>query len=242
MCFSLEIEKNIDQIVKNRNISSSYNVFENSQEILDSTGSYYKSVDEIKIPESDGRVYPKWWANVIIMENQKEVIKRMRYLLLPGFCQSKKFGKINPYTKKFNENKNTYNARLDKLEERMSWKGLFRRRHGVVPIRSFFEWVTHSGEKRQIRFFPEKNDIIYLACLWDTWFSQDGNMSLNSFAVITDNPNPEVLEMGHDRTPVALSEDVISNWLNMENQDNRNQVYEILNERAKVKYQYNFVY
>jgi len=64
-------------------------------------------------------------------------------------------------------------------------------------------------------------------CLYDNWFSEDKKKIIQSFAIITDDPRPEVLELGHDRTPISLDESKIDQWLNPQNHD-ANLIYNLL--------------
>ncbi len=43
--------------------------------------------------------------------------------------------------------------------------------------------------------------------------NEEGSVSLNSFALVTDDPNPEVSAAGHDRTPIVLKPSHMNSWL-----------------------------
>ena len=54
-----------------------------------------------------------------------------------------------------------------------------------------------------------------VACLWSRW-TKPGEKDLLSFAIITDDPPPEIAEAGHDRCPIPIKPENIDAWLNPE--------------------------
>lgn len=56
---------------------------------------------------------------------------------------------------------------------------------------------------------------MYVACLWSHWKDPRGiEPDLLSFAAITDEPEPEVAAVGHDRTVVNIRPEHVDAWLN----------------------------
>ena len=64
---------------------------------------------------------------------------------------------------------NGFNARIDSLKVRDTWKSIFMRNHGLTPFVRFFEWVERDRKKRLISFKPESFDLMWAPCLWDEW-------------------------------------------------------------------------
>ena len=76
--------------------------------------------------------------------------------------------------------------------------------------------------------------------LFDSWVSKDGSLRFESFALITVEPPPEVLEQGHDRSPLFLDKDFVDEWLKLpEKKDHRN-VLDVLSKRQKVTYGHSY--
>jgi hypothetical protein len=75
------------------------------------------------------RIYPKYFAPVVIEEHGHRKTVPMRYRILP----SNGFEIPDVYT--------VYNARRDSLSSARNWKPLFGKKHAVFPFRKFFEWV-----------------------------------------------------------------------------------------------------
>lgn len=160
----------------------------------------------------DHRIYPGQHVPVMVWEDGRRVVKPMRYHCRPA-------GKPAFFDQKY---PGLYNARRDNLQG--FWKGQFGHTHGVVLVRRFYENVArHQAEGRELApgevaqnvvlaFEPTPPQDLLLACLWSRWQGPDGE-SLLSFAVITDEPPPEVAATGHDRCPIPIQPANIDAWL-----------------------------
>lgn len=160
----------------------------------------------------DGRIFPFWYAPIVVEEDGQRFIRPARYHLRmngkPAFTDQKYPG--------------LYNCRRDNLER--YWKALFGQQHAIVLITSFYENVArHDYEKRALRkgekeenvilhFNPNNGGMMMLACLWDRW-QKAGETDLYSFAAITDEPPPEVAATGHNRCIIPLKQSNIREWL-----------------------------
>lgn len=166
-----------------------------------------------KLEERDSRIWPAWYAPVMVMEEGRLVVRAMRYQCRPA-------GKPSWYDQKFS---GTYNARRDNL--RKFWAGQFGVTHGVMVVTSFFEHVKrHNLERRALgagereenvvlHFKPKPQHDMLVACLWSAW-SGPGEPDLLSFSAITDEPPPEVAAAGHDRCIVPIRPENLQAWLN----------------------------
>ena len=150
----------------------------------------------------DSRIFPGVYAPVILMEGGQRVIKPMRYFCrLPGWTEA--------VERKF---PGTYNARRDSLEK--SWKGLFGTQHALLVADVFYENVEGpNGENQVLAFTPRTGEPMLIACLWNRSPGYIGAPDLWSFAAITDDPEPEVAEVGHDRTIINIKPEHIDAWL-----------------------------
>ena len=153
--------------------------------------------------ERDARVYPGWYVPVIVMEDGERVLKPMRYQCRPA-------GKPAFFDAKY---PGTYNARRDSLSS--FWKGQFGVSHGVMVADAFFEVVERDGAKMVLEFRPQGHGDMLVACLWSRWEAPaaSGEPPLLSFAVITDEPPPEIAATGHDRCVIPIKEAHLDAWL-----------------------------
>jgi putative SOS response-associated peptidase YedK len=189
-----------------------------------------------EVIESDWRIYPGNYAPLMVRENGELIVKPMRFRCRPA-------GKPADYDTKY---PGTYNARRDSLEG--FWKGHFGRHHGVLIVTSFFENVKRHrlegralqpGEKEQstvIEFQPKTGQEMLLACIWSHW-TKDGEPDLDSFALITDEPPPEVAAAGHDRCPIPLKRENVEAWLNP-NPADLQASYALLDDRERPYYEH----
>lgn len=155
------------------------------------------------LASDDDRVFPGMYAPVMVWENGQRVVKPMRYQCRP--C-----GKPAFYDRKF---PGTYNARRDNLEG--FWAGQFGVSHGLMVATRFYENVEGpDGKNRVLEFTPRDGEPMLVACLWSRWTDPKGvEPDLLSFAAITDEPEPEVAEAGHDRTIINIKPEHIDAWL-----------------------------
>ena len=159
---------------------------------------------KINSPHATGdyRIYPYYFAPVIIQNGGHREIVPMRYRILP------RTGVEVP------SQYNVFNARRDSLTTARNWKPLFGKKHAIFPFIRFFEWVERDGKKVELSFSPDYESM-WAACLYEEY--QHPVLGLiRSFAMVTDEPPPEIAQAGHDRCPVFLREDLIGDWLNPE--------------------------
>lgn len=173
---------------------------------------------------ADSRIYPGYYAPVMVMENGRKVIKPMRY-------QYRLEGKPATYDTKY---PGTYNARRDNLEG--FWRDQFGCSHGIMAITAFYEHVERRGadgqsEKTILEFKPRPLQVMLVACLWSRW-SAPGEPALLSFAAITDEPPEEVAAAGHDRCVIPIKPENVDAWLSPE-QYTMQDFYDILDDRER---------
>ncbi|CAB3975413.1 hypothetical protein BCO9919_06787 [Burkholderia cenocepacia] len=149
-----------------------------------------RGLDDLRrqdLQERDSRIFPGWYAPVLIELDGKRLVVPMRYRCrLPGWSdvdERKKPG--------------TYNSRVDSLST--AWRQVFGFTHGLVLVDAFFENVQLDGQNVVLRFDPTPPQPMQVACLW-TRTEIPGADALWSFAAITDDPPPEVAAAGHDRS------------------------------------------
>ncbi|NRF71319.1 SOS response-associated peptidase family protein [Aquincola sp. S2] len=186
--------------------------------------------------DDDCRIYPGYYAPVLVVENGRRVVKPMRYQCRPA-------GKPAFYDTKY---PGTYNARRDNLQG--FWKGIFGYSHGITVVNAFYENVNlhrvqgrelAEGEEVQnavLEFRPRPTQDMLVACLWSRSILP-GEPELLSFAAITDEPPPEVSAAGHDRCIIPLRPENIDAWLNPDPR-RLGDLYAILDDRERPYYEH----
>ncbi|MGN6518777.1 MAG: SOS response-associated peptidase family protein [Dokdonella sp.] len=195
--------------------------------------------DELRRPnlvDEDSRIFPGWYAPVMVWQDGRRVVRPMRYQCRPA-------GAPAFYDTKF---PGTYNARRDNLEGTF-WKKLFGYTHGVMVANAFFENVSRhtmehrelvAGEKEEnvvLEFRPQPTQDMLLACVWSEWRGE--GESLLSFAAITDEPPPEVAAAGHDRCVIPIKPENVDAWLRADPKDLA-AMYAILDDRERPYYEH----
>lgn len=193
----------------------------------------------VDLKPRDSRVFPGWYAPVLIVENGEHVIKPMRYHCRPA-------GKPVFFDKKY---PGTYNARRDNI--RNFWKGQFGQTHGLMIVNGFYENVKrHAMEHRELRpgeepenvvleFRPRPAQDMLIACVYSHWTPPEGSDEdeLWSFAAITDDPPPEVADAGHDRCIIQLRQENVEAWLTPQGRKLDN-LEEILEDKERPYYEH----
>jgi len=181
--------------------------------------------------ERDSRIFPGYYAPLIVMEDGERVVKPMRY-------QCRVAGKPAFYDTKF---PGTYNARRDSLEG--FWRTLFGYSHGLMIATAFYENVSRARlEKRELgpgerdenvvlEFRPRAVEDMFVACLWSRW-QEEGEPDVLSFAAITDEPPPEIAAVGHDRCIIPIKPGNVERWL-CPDASNLVQQYAVLDDRER---------
>lgn len=182
-------------------------------------------------PERDDRIFPDWYAPVLIVENGQKVIKPMRYHCRPAGMDPSidrtKTGQLS----------GTYNARRDNLTR--FWRGQFGHTHGLMLADKFYENVDDGkGGNMELQFVPRTGETMFIACLWSKWTDPKGELpDLYSFAAITDEPEPEVAAAGHDRTIINIKPENVEAWLNPD-PANREGLFAIFDDKRRPFYEH----
>ena len=152
----------------------------------------------------DARIFPFTYAPICLVEGGKRVIRCFRYQVRPRWADQEVDRKIN-----------LYNARLDGLTSKKTWAPLYRHQHAVLVCKGFYEWVQDAatGKSVTLRFVPDDKSSMLVPCLYERWRGKSGEV-IESFAMITTEPPPEVLAAGHDRCPVVIRPEDLNDWLN----------------------------
>jgi putative SOS response-associated peptidase YedK len=184
-------------------------------------GRYFRRSDKQGIADAfklgklpDGFVLPPWDYNVApttfqpVIRNSKETGERelvlMRWGMVPHFAKS-----LNDF-KGFS----TINAKAETLMKTAMWRVPFQRRRCLVPADGFYEWkVVHAGEApdapkgkavKQPYAFSMKDDRPFaFGGIWDAWKDPVNGDWLQSFAIVTTEPN-ELTATVHNRMPLIL--------------------------------------
>ena len=105
-----------------------------------------------------------------------------------------KWGLVPSWSKK-NEFKPLINARLETIDEKVSFKKLIQLTRCVAIADGFYEWKREERNKIPYYFLREDKKIIYIAGIYEN----------DQFCLVTEEASKNILEI-HRRQPVILNE------------------------------------
>jgi putative SOS response-associated peptidase YedK len=147
-------------------------------------------------------IVPHRPAPVIVYDNGENVLKLMRFSLVPRWLKDPK--------PKFA----THNARLETVAEKPAWREAFRKRHCLVPFTDFIEPI-YEGEHAgfMVAFHLREPGWLIAAGIWEEWTNRETGEVIESFAILTTEPPPFVAATGHDRCPLFLTPEAQKRWM-----------------------------
>ena len=115
-----------------------------------------------------------------------------------------KWGLIPAWSKK-KDFKPLINARLETINEKISFKKLIKLSRCVVIADGFYEWKREEKNKTPYYFFRKDKKNIYFAGIYEK----------NEFCLITEQASENIIQI-HHRQPVIINEKDINRYLNIE--------------------------
>ena len=115
-----------------------------------------------------------------------------------------KWGLIPAWSKK-KDFKPLINARLETINEKISFKKLIKLSRCVVIADGFYEWKREEKNKTPYYFEREDKKNMYMAGIYEN----------NEFCLITENASENIKAI-HHRQPVILNESDVNRYLNLE--------------------------
>ena len=112
---------------------------------------------------------------------------------------------IIPSWSKQKDFKPLINARLETIDEKISFKKHIKIHRCVVVADGFYEWKRDDNEKTPFYFMRNDKKMLYIAGIYEN----------NQFCLITEQATENVKEI-HHRQPVILNENHINNYLNLQ--------------------------
>ncbi|WP_263351420.1 SOS response-associated peptidase [Acidicapsa acidisoli] len=133
-------------------------------------------------------------------------LRMMHWRFLPPFCTDPK--KLD-----------TIHASAEKLLSSGVWRKSFLYRRCLIPADAFVEWRRVSPKiKLPFVFAMKAGEPFGIAGIWQHWRSPDGATELDTFAVVTVEPNEIVYDMtNHNRMPLLIKRSDYERWLRDDN-------------------------
>ena len=119
-------------------------------------------------------------------------LENLKWGLIPSWAKNKDF-------------KALINARLETIDEKVSFKKLIKLNRCVVVADGFYEWKRNEKEKIPHYFLRKDKKTIFFAGIYEN----------DEFCLITEEAKENVKEI-HHRQPVIINETDINRYLNLE--------------------------
>jgi len=129
-----------------------------------------------------------------------------------------RWGLIPAWAKDIEIGNKLINARSETAAEKPSFRSAFKKRRCLIPASGFYEWKKEKGGKQPYYIRRDDEDVVAFAGLWESWAGNDDRGPLETFTILTTEPN-ELMRTLHNRMPVILEPDDYDKWLNTDQTD-----------------------
>jgi putative SOS response-associated peptidase YedK len=125
-----------------------------------------------------------------------------------------RWGLVPRWAHDIKEGNRFFNARSETVHTLAVFRGAAQQRRCLIPVTAFCEWKTFLGSKRKepIWFSVPEMPIYSIAGIWETWKSRDTDETIQSYSLLTTQPNELVVTI-HDRMPVIVQPEMEELWL-----------------------------
>src|ERR1019366_5759135 len=164
------------------------------QRISEAMQAGYVNVFEVDIVPSYN-VAPQTFQPVVRLNRNsgERELTVMRWGLVPWWSKDGKVGF------------STINAKAETLTTSPAFREAFQRRRCLVPADWFYEWKKIDGKSKQPYAIALNDGSLFsFAGLWETWKDKATGQRLETYTVVTTDPN-ELVEPLHNRMPVIVA-------------------------------------
>ena len=137
-------------------------------------------------------------------------LEKIKWGIVPSWAKNKDF-------------KALINARLETINEKVSFKNLIKKTRCVSVMDGFYEWKREGTIKTPYYFSREDKKTMYVAAIYNN----------NEFCLITEEAEENIKQI-HHRQPVTLNEEDIEKYLDASQDD----ITPFLNNRRKTNFDF----
>ena len=136
--------------------------------------------------------HPNQKLPVIKKYKNGNTLESLYWGLMPSWAKEKDF-------------KALINARLETIDEKVSFKKLIKNSRCIAVADGFYEWQREEKKKTPHYFFRKDTNPIFFAGIYDE----------DQFCLITEEANENIKEI-HHRQPVIINQTDVNRYLNLE--------------------------
>ena len=147
----------------------------------------------IQVEDTDNfNAHPYQKLPVIKKYKNGNTLENLKWGLIPSWAKNKDF-------------KALINARVETIDEKVSFKKLIKDFRCIVVADGFYEWKREEEKKTPFYFLREDKKTIFFAAIY----------SADQFCLITEEASKNVSSI-HHRQPVILNQTDVNRYLNLE--------------------------
>ena len=120
----------------------------------------------------------------------------------------------------FPNSKPVINARSETAAIKPMFKDGMKQRRCLIPATHYYEWEHRGRQSIKYAIRPERSKMLYLAGVYH--LEKHDDVIVPTFTVLTCEASPGISFI-HDRMPVILPSEIITDWL-----DSRNDAVEVI--------------
>tara|TARA_B100000767_G_C19589487_1_gene460804 strand:- start:26 stop:655 length:630 start_codon:yes stop_codon:yes gene_type:complete len=136
--------------------------------------------------------HPSEKLPVIKKYKNGNTLENLKWGLVPNWAKEKDFQPL-------------INARLETVDEKVSFKRLIKEYRCVLVADGYYEWKKTEKEKKPHYFLREDKKTIFIAGIYEN----------NEFCLLTEEAKEDIKEI-HHRQPVILNKADVNRYLNLE--------------------------
>ena len=130
-------------------------------------------------------------------------------------AEAARWGLVPTWAKDPSIGSKMFNARVETIAEKASFKNAFTKRRCIVPANGYYEWqVTENGKVPQFIHTVDGSPLAF-AGLAEVWRASKDDPWLVSYSIVTCAARGDMRQL-HDREPVALTSEDVDVWLDPE--------------------------
>ncbi len=103
-------------------------------------------------------------------------------------------------------------ARAETVPDKSAYRAAFQKRRCLVPASGFYEWKKTGDGKQPYYIRRTDEQLLGFAGLWERWSDDQSGEVVESFTILTGEPNDRVADL-HDRMPVIVKSEDYDFWL-----------------------------
>lgn len=176
--------------------------YASARSVDDITGAFGIASGDVDddLPAADWNVAPTKTVPAVLARAGRPVLTPLRWGLVPAWAPSSASGAT------------LFNARIETVTEKASFRDAVRRRRCLLPADGWYEWARLPDGRRIPHYLSAADgSLVALAGVWESWTDAEGR-ELRSTAILT-GAAPADLSAVHDRAPVVVPPEEWAAWL-----------------------------